>query len=97
MPRATSALVTAPVPEPSSMTGPALSGSTQRAIARASILPDGVTAPIESGLSIQCRMKATSSRKRRPLFRSKRRIRLSIFFSSICKASNGMGGCDFTH
>ena len=54
-------------------------------------LLEGVTAPIDSGLSIQWRMKATSSRKRSPLLRSNRRIRLSIFFSNIWKASNGMG------
>ena len=45
--------VTGPVPGPSSITGPSLSGSTYCAMVRASTLPDGVTAPIASGFSSQ--------------------------------------------
>ena len=45
-----------PVPGPSSMTGPSLSGSTCCAMVRASSLPDGLTAPIASGFSSQDRM-----------------------------------------
>jgi hypothetical protein len=41
---------------------------------RASARPDGVTAPSDSGFSIQVRMKRTSSSSRMPFFCSKRRI-----------------------
>jgi hypothetical protein len=58
---------------------------------RASALPEGETAPIEIGLSNHDRMNRTSSLRRSPLLRSKRRIRLSIFFSSDWRASNGIG------
>ena len=43
-------------------------------MARASILPDGVTAPMVSGRSIQERMKRTSSSSRMPRLRSNCRI-----------------------
>src|SRR5262249_39530252 len=47
---------------------------------RASARPDGVTAPVVSGFSIQERMKRTSSSRRMPLFCSKRPMRLSLLF-----------------
>src|ERR1700730_13033698 len=46
---------------------------------RASSLPEGVTAPVVSGFSIQERMKRTSSSRRMPFFCSKRRLRASVF------------------
>jgi hypothetical protein len=46
---------------------------------RASIFPDGVTAPMESGRSIQERRKRTSSSSRMPRLRSNWRICFSIF------------------
>src|SRR5688572_27827095 len=58
---------------------------------RASTLPEGVTAPIDRGFSIQDRMKRTSSSSRMPFFCSNRRMRRSICFSSIWKAANGIG------
>ena len=50
-------------------------------MARASALLDGVTAPIDSGFSIQERMKRTSSLSGMRFFCSKRRKCVSIFFS----------------
>src|SRR6266404_5926305 len=50
---------------------------------RASARPDGVTAPVVSGFSIQERMKRTSSSRRMPFFCSKRRMRVSIFFFCV--------------
>ncbi len=47
------------------MTGPGTSGSTSRAIVRAKSLPEGMTAPVASGFSIQERMNRTSSSMRR--------------------------------
>ena len=48
---------------------------------RASALPEGVTAPIASGFSIQERKNRTSSSIRKPFFCSKARMRLPILRS----------------
>jgi hypothetical protein len=61
IPRSTSAAVTVPVPGPSSMTCPGTLGSTNFAMARASGLPDGMTAPVTKGFAIHERIKRTSS------------------------------------
>jgi len=47
------------------MIGPGVCVSTSRAMARANSLPDGMTAPVDSGFSIQERRNWTSSSIRR--------------------------------
>jgi hypothetical protein len=69
------------------MIGPGRLGSMNAAMVRASARPDGVTAPSDSGFSIQVRMKRTSSSSRMPFFSSKRRIwtpNLRFCVSSRC-------------
>ena len=79
MPRSTNAAVTAPVPGPSSMTGPGGFGSTQCAIARASGLPDGMTAPVAKGLSNHERIKRISSSMHEIFF-----AMLSVDWNDMC-------------
>src|SRR5216683_1464952 len=71
MPCSISALVIAPVPGPSSTTGPADSMSTYCAMVRANTRPDGITAPMCSGFSIHERRKRTSSSRRRGFFNAR--------------------------
>src|SRR6201985_1544073 len=66
-----SALVMAPVPGPSSITGPVSSASTYCAMVRASRRPDGITAPTCNGFSIQERRKRTSSSRRGGFFNAR--------------------------
>ena len=68
MPWQTTSEMTGSLPGPSSMIGSCACGSTQRAIARASILLDGMTAPVDNGFSIHERMNCTSSSRRRLFF-----------------------------
>src|SRR6266567_2424707 len=71
MPCSISALVIAPVPGPSSTTGPSDSTSTYCAMVRASTRLEGITAPICSGFSIHERRKRTSSSRRRGFFNAR--------------------------
>src|SRR5690606_13665395 len=68
MPWSISASVIAPVPGPSSITGPEKRSSTYCAMVRARMRPDGITAPMCSGFSIHDRMKRTSSSSRAIFF-----------------------------